>query len=430
MTTTFRPTVATLAPEVRRTYAYHLVYSVLGSANAGILTNAQAVSILALRAADWQLVLPIMLSGVGMLASLLLGVWMSRRRKMPFVLIPGAFSTAANLLMVVAPHPLAFLSLLGLCYLFETITRPAIAAIIRLNYPVEMRGRVTSTLRRSSAISFILTALGTGRLLDVSGSWETIRIVMATAALLQAVAFAGFSLIRVAPDAVDESHHEDLERLPPIREAFSALRHDVRFLIYVVGCFLYASGGLMYEPLVRAYLAKDMGLNYTQCVILADVLPSLVSVLTLQQLGAWLDRTNPLLAWVIIRASWGIDPLLLALAPFWPPGAILIAAVARIFRGAVMNGSWVLWWQLGSNYFTRRKDMTSIYNGLLFSLNGVQRIGAPTVGAIIGATLARREVLVLGGTLVLISSAYAWLQARSEKGDGRYPTFTDKEHPE
>jgi Major Facilitator Superfamily len=421
------PTVGTLAPEVRRTYACHWVYSALSGVNAGILTNAQAVSIKAMHAADWQLILPITLSGVGMLASLLLGAWMAPRRKMPFVLIPGFASCAANLGMVLSPQSAPFLLLLGLANLFETLTRPAMAAIIRSNYPVELRGWVTGTLRRSSALTFLVSALGTGRLLDYFGSWEMIQAVFATSALLATIAFASISLIRVVTDAPSDAMTGGRGSLESIRAMFLALRHDGRFLIYVAGCFIYAFGGLMYEPLVRAYLAKDMGLNYTQCVILADVLPSVVSVITLERHGSWLDRTNPLLAWAIIRASWGIDPLLLAVAPFWPSGAIWIAMAARMFRGGVMNGSWVLWWQLGSNYFTKRKDMTSVYNGLLFSLNGVQRIAAPTLGAFIGAALSRREVLVVGGCLVLLSSLYTWCQARSERIDGRYPTFTDNE---
>jgi Major Facilitator Superfamily len=428
MTTTFTATTAEpLAPDVRRTYACHWAYSALSGINAGILTNAQAVSIKALNAADWQLVLPITLSGAGMLVTLLLGVWMARRPKMPFVVIPGFVSCAANLAMVISPQPLAFLVSLGLANLFETLTRPAIAAIIRSNYPVETRGWVTGNLRRCSVVTFLIAALAGGRLLDLMPTWGAIQVVIAVAAVLQMLAFAALSLIRVVPDSPHETGARSPEGLAAVGTMLLTLRHDTRFLTYIVGCVLFASGGLMYEPLVRAYLAKDMGLNYTQCVILADVLPSLVSVLTLQRLGEWLDRTNPLVAWALIRASWGVDPLLLALAPFWPAGAILIAAIARIFRGGVMNGSWILWWQLGSNYFTDRKDMTSVYNGLLFSLNGAQRISAPMLGAFVGAMFSRREVLVLGGCLVLVSALHSWRQAQSEKVDGGFPTFTDRE---
>ena len=111
-----------------------------------------------LRAADWHLALPMSLSGIGLFLTLALGVWMARRPKLPFVLVPGFASCAACLGMALAPDPLAFLFLLGLFNLLDSVSRPAIAVIIRLNYPAESRGWVTGRLRRWSAGTFLVAA--------------------------------------------------------------------------------------------------------------------------------------------------------------------------------------------------------------------------------------------------------------------------------
>jgi MFS family permease len=190
---------------------------------------------------------------------------------------------------------------------------------------------------------------------------------------------------------------------------------------------IFQLGNLMYEPLVRAFLSAELHFNYTQCVFIADVLPSLFSLTTTPRLGAWLDRTNPLIAWSLIRLGWGIDPLLLALSPIWPAGAMAIAATARLIRGGVMNGSYILWWELGGNYFATRRELTSVYVGASFSVNGVQRMVGPPLGAYVGSLLARRAVLVIGGLMVLLAAYLARRQAEDEKVDGRYPTFADKE---
>jgi hypothetical protein len=92
-----------------------------------------------------------------------------------------------------------------------------------------------------------------------------------------------------------------------------------------------------------------------------------------------------------------------------------------------MNGSWILWWQLGTNYFAESKELTSVYMGTHISLNGVQRVFGPPLGASLSMLLSRREVLLIGGCLVLVSAIHAWRQAEAEKVDGRYPTFADKE---
>ena len=93
--------------------------------------------------------------------------------------------------------PLGFLFLLGLFGLFETITRPAITAIIRANYPVESRGLITGRLRQWSAGTFLAAAFATARLLDQAGSRPVIQVILATAAAIQLCAYIAFALIRV-----------------------------------------------------------------------------------------------------------------------------------------------------------------------------------------------------------------------------------------
>ena len=101
----------------------------------------------------------------------------------------------------------------------------------------------------------------------------------------------------------------------------------------------------------------------------------------------------------------------------------------RLFRGGVMNGSYILWWELGGNYFATRRELTSVYVGASFSVNGVQRMVGPLPwGAYLGSALSRRTVLVIGGYLMVLFAAYlARRRAEDEKVDGRYPTFADKE---
>jgi MFS family permease len=414
--------------EARRTYRFHWVYSVLGGITSGILTNAPTIGIKVLKAADWHLALPTGLSGLGLLITLILGFWMARRRKMPFVLLPGFISCAVCLGMIVSPRSLWFLFFLGLFNLFETITRPAITAIIRANYPVATRGLVTGRLRQWSAGLFLASALGTAQVLDRSGSWAVIQVILLTAATLQVGAYIAFSFIRVQPESADIDEEASEQDLWTFAQSTSVtLRQDSRFLRYLSGCFLHGVSALTYDPIVRAYFSNEFGFNYTQCVLLVDFLPSACSVLTVGYLGAWFDRTNPLVAWTFIRAAWGLDPLLLALAPSYPAGSLPIALAARISRGSVMNGSWVLGWQLATNYFARRRELTSVYMGCYLTVTGVQRLIGPPLGALLLGVFSRREVLFIGGFFVMLSSLHAWRQAASERIDGRYPTFADKE---
>src|SRR4029078_4450929 len=55
------------------------------------------------------------------------------------------------------------------------------------------------------------------------------------------------------------------------------IRGDARFLRYLVGCFLFGVGALTYDPILRSYFSHELRLNYTQSVVLADVIPSVCS---------------------------------------------------------------------------------------------------------------------------------------------------------
>ena len=394
-----------------------------------MLTNGPTIGIKALRAADWHLALPTSLSGIGLFLTLALGVWMARRPKLPFILVPGFASCAACLGMTLAPDPLAFLFLLGLFNLLDSISRPALAVIIRLNYPAESRGWVTGRLRRLSAGTFLLAALATAWVLDRAGTWPVIQAALATAAALQMLAYLAFSRIRVRPEPRGQADADALALVgqSALVAALAAVWGDRRFLRYLWGSVLFQLGNELYNPIVRPFLSTELHFDYTQCVFIADVLPSLFSLATTPRLGAWLDGTNPLIAWSLIRLGWGIDPLLLALSPIWPAGAMAIAATARLIRGGVMNASYILWWELGGNYFATRRELTSVYVGASFSVNGVQRMVGPPLGAYLGSVLSRRSVLVIGGVMVLVAAYLARRQAEDEKVDGRYPTFADKE---
>src|SRR5262249_4219824 len=146
-------------------------------------------------------------------------------------------------------------------------------AIIRANYPVEVRGLLTGKLRQWSAGIFLVSAFGTARLLDYGGSWPGIQAVLSVSVALPLAAYLPILCIRVRPDPVGgETPPPDGH--PPFVDAAEALRRDTRFLTYLAGCFLFGTSALIYDPIVRAFFSQEIHLNYTQCVVLVDVLPS------------------------------------------------------------------------------------------------------------------------------------------------------------
>jgi len=422
-----------LPAECRGTYARHFAFAVLDAIAAGILTNAPLLALKGMDSSEWQVAVHLPISSLGMFSVLYLGGLMAERRPMPFAVVPGMAYALASLLMALTNQPLLFLVLAGLGTLFETVSRPAVTAIIRLNYPATRRGAVTGVIRQWHLITVLLTGALAAWAMDQAKDFQPLMIKaqMALAGVVSAVSFLIFRTIRVqdrprVPASRDVPEAPKL--LEPLSGAWRVLREDGRFRRYVAIGFLYAFGGLLYVSYVPVLFSRRLQLGYLAAALLTNTLPSLMAILFTGQIGRWIDRVNTWKAWTLIRLGWGLDPLLLAgatlLAGLHPALAVAASATGRVSRGLVMGGSWILWWQVGVNHFAKPGGDTTRYMGVVIFANGLARLLAPTVGAwmLVGSG-SLGAVLCVGGLLVLMSSLLSLIQFLHERGQDRYATI-------
>ncbi len=403
----------TLQGTERHTFRWHMGFTLLDSAGAAILANAPLMATKTLTAADWQLNIPLGLSCVGMIAALHLGAFMADRPKKPFVVVPGLFYAAASLGMAMIDTGWLFLLVYGLGAIFEVATRPAVAAIVRSNYAADHRNHAMGRLRQCSAIVFLGVTMGSAWLLDRAGGHaaDWVRAEMVLAGLLSLAAYLCFRRIRVQENLAASP---EVPRPAPARSMVRLLGQDAPFRNYLIGFMAFAFFNLLYAAsVVWAFAAKDLGLSYLACSLLVQVIPSVASSLLTGWLGAWTDRVGPWKAWGLIRAGWGLDPLLLVLAAVVPSLAALpLAVAARLSRGAVMGGSWVLSWQTGVSCFAPPGGETARYMGVQTFFNGLVRLGAAVASSLLLAVATRSTVLLVGGVGVLLSSLHAFHCAR------------------
>jgi len=148
-----------------------------------------------------------------------------------------------------------------------------------------------------------------------------------------------------------------------------------------------------------------MGLGYVQATLLLHIIPNLAAFLFGGSLTSWFDRTSVWRSYSFVTLMWGIDPVLLAVAPhFWPT-----VIAARIARGPATVGSMVICFFTGVHSFARPGGDTSRYMAALFLVNGFARLLAPLAAIFLLAYLSRREILFYGGLGVLVASAmFLW----------------------
>lgn len=401
-----------LPASCRDTYVRHLLYALLDAAAAGILANAPLMALKGMRSPPWQMALQMTISSVGMFFTLYLGGYMAKRNKMPFVIAPGLAFVACSVGMAVTHSVLPFLILAGLGSLFETLARPAIVAVIREKYPAAHRGAATGRIRTWCSLVFMVAGIGSAWLLDRTSAapLAMIRSQMVLAALLSTAGFLVFRTIRLDHDAETGA---DSQPSQPIHEALRIAKTDTRFARYLLIGGVYSLGGMMFASFLPVLLSNRLKCGYLASTLFLHVQPGIFAFAATGWIGRRIDRSNPWAAWSWIRLGWGLDPVLLAVAPalsiISPLGAMALVFVARIFRGLVMGGSWLLWWQVGVCHFARPGADTTRYQGMALFMNGLARLAGPLIGAWLLQSASIEVVLLAGGGTVLLS---AWLSSR------------------
>lgn len=423
-----------LPQETRHTYVRHLAFVILTAVAMGILSNMPVMAVKRMAPANWQLTLRIVFSGGGQLFVLYLGGWMATLPKMPFVVAPGLAFAACSVAMIgLTGNVFGFLAVLGIGLFFETLSRPAIAAVIRMNYPATCRGSAVGELRKWSSLVYLLATLLSSVAFDRAKDHPLLmaRSQLLLAGVLSAAGFWVFATIRVReiPDGADRTIRPNVGR--QFADAWRIVATDARFRQYLIGSFLYCVGALTYPMLMEPFVAKDLGFGYIGTAVLVNVLPALLAFLTTGAWGRWFDRVNPWYAWAWIRTGWGLNALILAAAPLlagrFPAAAWALPFAARVVFGVVMGASWVLWWQIGANHFAPPGGDTTRYMGILIFLNGITRIVAPLAGAWVATRYSRAAALGIGGAIVMVSAAHSAWQAWRERQDARLATMADFE---
>ncbi|NLS94365.1 MAG: MFS transporter [Planctomycetaceae bacterium] len=435
-----------------RTFRLHLVYALLDATAGGILLNAPLIAIKSFQAANWQLPLRELFSGLGMILALYLGSRMASRPKMPFVFIPGVAAGICSLAMATATgSAFWFLTLLGVGALFEVVTRPAITAVLRNNYPVEQRGHATGEVRKWSSLFFLTSSIVSALILHFASKFAGAaaqaeaanrvlqwcaghmpQILMVLAGLLSLGSFVCFRQIRVEESLDSECRDLRPEIGSSFREAMAVLVHDARYRRYLFGCFLDGFFQMLYFPMIWILLSRDLGFGYFGCTTLMHALPALAAFVATGWLGRLFDRTNPWISWAGVRFAWGLDALLLAatplLVPVFPPALILLPVLGRILRGSVQGGWWILWWQIGVTHFSPPGGDTSRYMGIMVFLNGIIRFSASAAGMTLAAmAVSPQTLLVIGGVGVILSGVYSLWQAARERRHHQPETIAEFE---
>jgi hypothetical protein len=401
-----------LPPVSRRAFRFHTAFTLLYAVFEGIMGNAPLMAVKAMNAGDVQLQLPLAMTSVGLFSAVLLGEAMAKRRKKPFVLVPGFAAAVAAFAMAWTKGAGWFLFMAGVISICDFAMRPAIPSIMRIVYPDHCRSHVAGAMRQYASIVFLCATLGSAAMLSAATDGNihaTIRVEITIAGLVCAAAFASF---RQIPDQGDGSAAEASAAGDPGTGFVAATLvpfRDKWFRRYLAAFFLFAFANLFHQGVVPAFFARDIGLGYVQATLLLHVIPNVTAFLSGGYLTAWFERASVWRSYSVVTLLWGLDPCILATASFGWPALIF----ARVLRGPATLGSMVIAFFTGVHSFARPGGDTSRYMAAHFLITGIARLTAPTAAALALAYLSRRSMMLYGGLGIIVSSVmFRWQDRR------------------
>ena len=422
---------------VRPTYYYNLRAALFNGVALGIGQLFHTIAAKQLGASSAMLAAIDSMNGLGMIAAFFVGGMVVGRRKIPFVFWPRMTSALAFFMLGYVNVALGFCLLAGSVGMISQAGIPAMASVMRVNFPARIRGMIMGFTRRWFFLTALLASLVASEVIQRwPGTWRGILPIGGFCALV-----AGFLLQRIRVRG--EGEHGPTPEPPPFRplHPFRVLVRNVRFRHYTTAFFIFGFANIMMRPVLPLVLKQDMGADFRQMQWAWSIIPQIVLILTVSFWGKIIDRSNPITMRSWMNMLWAFMPLLIFSAYFLPPflpfraEAIWFAYAGRGLQGLVSGGQGIIW-HLGIMYFARR-DNVPTYMAAHIGLTGLRAAIAPWVATLLvrlmGDNETARASLFLISSLLMFYSATLLMRLarrmRAESG-GRLPSFTEREEAE
>ena len=249
-----------------------------------------------------------------------------------------------------------------------------------LNYPPDVRGRVTSRLTLLALVTMTVASGLGGVFLDASPrSFPPLYLAGAALTAAGALLYGRVRLRGEEERSAEPVGSRTPEGMPGAGGAFRILREDPIFARYLSWQFLLGTSNMMIEPALLVLVSRELGASYTVSILITTVLPLGLGMLTLPLWAAYLDRVH--IAHFRSRHSWlwCVSQLITWAGAL--SGSLVVVALGRSVLGTARGGG-MLAWQLGHNDFAH-PERAGLYMGLHATLTGVRGAIAPFLGVLL-----------------------------------------------
>lgn len=291
--------------------------------------------------------------------------------------------------------PLSFALLVCFALAMLHISSPSQAVLYQQIYRPKDRGRIVGRVKQWQLFVAVFLSWLLGHMLELAPlSYPPVYTVTGILGLCLCMVYM----------TINNSHSniENMER-PPFRVYINVLRHDRRFLKFMVFQFLLGIANISGIAVFQVFIndKQYLGLSPEQAALVSGVLPPLAMFFSVRIWGRIFDRVNIIQFRVMTSLVMGVGFLLYPLIGFW--GAVAGAVVWGIGRGGGQ-----LAWSIGILDFAP-EGKSSIYISIHTFLTGVRGVIAPFLGIwILETQLAPQNLFWSVSGLIFLSAVLTW----------------------
>jgi MFS family permease len=308
-----------------------------------------------------------------------------------------------------------FVAAILLVYNAEAAYTPHRNALMRANYPLELRGRIYGMITSVTVLGSMAAALLAGRLIDQDARWA--RVVFPAAAVLGLLGHVMLSRIRWRhedPGATAAVEERGIGRA--VRTGWTSmwrtLRDDRDFRDFEINFILYGTGLLAAMPLVVAFAEGPLGLSTAQWSLADRLALPVMQLLVVPLAGRLCDRIGVVRLMAISFSLVGAFFLSMLLVR---DGTSLVAAY--VLYGVCMAGVNVAW-ALGPLLFAPARQAHH-YASVHMAMVGIRSVIGPLLGYAVAWAFSFHAALLLGAGLEAVAVARSVALARRVHGRGR-----------
>ena len=385
----------------KKTLGFHLGFSALDGAAAGVLMSLQEViARKALGASPAEVTILFMSTNLARVSAVFFAGFMQKlRHYRGMLLLAAAVRIISTAMVYFVRSPAAFIAAVWVFQLPQGIINPAQNYILSKNYNSQRRGKLYGYALSVTNLFALVFSYLVGSVLDINQQY--FRYIIPAVGFL-----AGMGAVMLALIPTPERTPE--RTIPrPFSNMVRIFRKNPDFWRFERNFFMYGFGFLLIGPVVPLFLVDVLGMSYREVSLARGVLAMSLQIVFAPITGKIHDKYNPFQFAGMALGTLAFFPVVLYISGF--VGKIM-AYAAFVVRSAGMTGTSIVW-NLGSIFFADRDDEAT-YQAIHLTMTGIRGLTAPIMGYISLTFLGYSRTFLVSAALLFSASLLMYLDGR------------------